>query len=140
MLIAHQVDPQRAHPRAINSRSADRRWERRSRLVPAPTTQRVRSMLADQQPDLGQIKHLTNPMPDILTSSQISTAALTDRREMVDDLIGSRNRLQMLARVPPAPRPSYDPTGAADSSAAVSTTHPTTAAATSSANSHSAGA
>ena len=44
-------------------------------------------------------------MPDILASGQISMAALTDRREVIDDLIGRRNRLQMLARVPGLPAP-----------------------------------
>ena len=67
VLIADQIQPQCPHPRPVQGRRADPVREPSRRLIPAPATARVRTMLAGTQPDLRKIEHLTGEMPDIVT-------------------------------------------------------------------------
>jgi len=75
MLMHQQIAHQRAHARPVAARRADVVRKRRSSRRPTPTATPLGPMLAGQQPQHRQVKHLADLHTDHRRLSQVPTAA-----------------------------------------------------------------
>lgn len=57
-------------------------------------------MLGHMHPDLRQIEHLPDPMPNTNGVGEITLTASTDPRDMIDDPVRSGDLFEMPARMP----------------------------------------
>jgi hypothetical protein len=87
VLVHQQVARQRTHPRPVAGRRPDVVRKRRSGGRPTPAAAPLGSVLAGQQPQHWQVKHLAGLHADHRRLSQVRTAAATPLRDVPDDLV-----------------------------------------------------